>query len=210
MDVYAAINTRRTVREFEDRAIASDIIEKIIDAGLKAPTNDHMRSWEFVLVQDKSVRANMLRTIPNAIPTSENDVNRWLDTWESTDQQQRDMYLNAMPRQFSMLYNAACLILPFFHQEGPLLQPKTLSSLNGFASIWCCIENILLAASAEGIFGVTRIPVGDEAEHIRRIINYPDDYVMPCYIGLGYPAKNAEKVIQNKVNASDKIHFDKW
>lgn len=210
MDVYAAINARRTVRDFEDKAIAPGIIEKIIDAGLKAPTNNHMRSWEFVMVQDKSVRASMLKTIPDAIPTSENDVNRWLDTWESTDRQQRDMYLNAMPRQFSMLYHAACLILPFFRQEGPLLQPKTLSSLNGFASIWCCIENILLAAAAEGIFGVTRIPVGGEAEHIRRIINYPDDYVMPCYIGLGYPAKKAAKVIQNKVKASDKIHFDKW
>lgn len=48
------------------------------------------------------------------------------------------------------------------------MQPTSLSSLNEFASIWCCIENILLAAASEGIFGVTRIPMKEELEHIKK------------------------------------------
>ena len=56
MDIYTAINTRKTIRDFEDRTIEMNIIEKIIDAGLKAPSNDHMRSWEFVVINDCSGR----------------------------------------------------------------------------------------------------------------------------------------------------------
>ena len=58
-----------------------------------------------------------------------------LNGFGMTDEVQRDMYRAAMPRQFSMLYNAGCLIPPFFKVREPLLQPSSLSSLNDFASI---------------------------------------------------------------------------
>jgi len=206
MGIYEAINTRRTVRDFEDRQIDMAIIEKIIGAGLKAPTNDHMRDWEFVVV-NKSKRAEILNILPKTYAKSE--VSEWLDSW-SEDNIQREMYLDAVPKQYAMLYNAGCLILPFFREDGTLLQPQSLSSLNSFASIWCCIENILLAAAAEGIFGVTRIPMEDEIQHIKNVINHPDDYVMPCYIALGYPSANATAPKQKEISVKNKIHMDIW
>jgi len=210
MDIYTAIQTRRTIRDFEDKPIGMDIIERIIDAGLKAPTNDHMRSWEFVIVNDKTIRAEVLRIIPETTPLSKAGTNDLLDTWGMTDTIQRDMYLDAIPKQQAMLYNSGCLILPFFRCTEPLLEPETLSSLNEFASIWCCIENMLLAATAEGVFGVTRIPMEQEPPHIKKVIGYPDDYILPCYIGFGYPLKGVAHSIQKKVSAKDKIHINKW
>ncbi len=207
MDVYAAIESRRTIRDFEDKAIPIEIIEKILNAGLKAPTNDHMRQWEFVIVDDKSVREKLLRISPFGDARA---IDNTLDNWGLGDTAQRDMYHEALPRQFSMLYNAGSLILPFFRIRTPLLQPKDLSSLNEFASIWCCIENMLLAAASEGIFGVTRIPMTDESEHIKNVLGHPDNYVMPCYIALGYPDTNAKRTKQNPVSAKTKIHFNSW
>lgn len=61
MDVYEAIRARRTIRDFEDRQVGMGTIERIIDAGLKAPTNNHLRQWEFVIVNGKEERANLLR-----------------------------------------------------------------------------------------------------------------------------------------------------
>jgi len=206
MNVYEAINIRRTVRDFEDRQIDMAIIEKIISAGLKAPTNDHMRDWEFIIVS-KSKRAEILNILPKTYAKSE--VSDWLDSW-SEDSVQREMYLDAVPKQYAMLYDAGCLILPFFREDDPLLQPKSLSSLNSFASIWCCIENILLAATAEGIFGVTRIPMEEEIQHIKNMTGHPDGYVMPCYIALGYPSANATAPKQKEISAKDKIHMDIW
>ena len=179
MDVYEAIRARRTIRDFEDRQVGMGTIERIIDAGLKAPTNNHLRQWEFVIVNGKEERANLLR-------------------------------VETMPRQFSMLYNAGCLILPFFKIREPLLQPSSLSSLNDFASIWCCIENMLLAAASEGLLGVTRIPMAEESEHIKTAVGHPENYVMPCYIALGYPAKNASVPAQKSICAKDKIHINIW
>jgi len=210
MDFYDAVNTRRTIRDFEDRTIEMPLIEKIISAGLRAPTNDHMRNWDFVIVNDRNVRADILRPINKSARQTRTEVNGILDSWGMTDSTQRNMYLDAVPKQYFMLYNAGCLILPFFNCGGSLLQPRSLSSLNGFASIWCCIENMLLASATEGIFGVTRIPSEDETHHIKDVIHHPDDYVLPCYIGLGYPKKDAMIVAQKEVSGKDKIHMDRW
>lgn len=207
MDVYAAIDSRRTIRDFEDKAVSNEIIEKLIDAGLKAPTNDHMRHWEFVVVDDKKMREKLLRI--KSFGDSQ-AIDNTLDSWGLGDKAQREMYQEALPRQYSMLYNAGCLILPFFKVQAPLLQPKDLSALNEFASIWCCIENMLLAAASEGIFGVTRIPMTDESEHIKSVVGHPDNYVLPCYIALGYPEGNAKRTKQNIVSAKAKMHFNSW
>ena len=207
MDVYEAIRARRTIRDFEDRQVGMGTIERIIDAGLKAPTNNHLRQWEFVIVNGKEERANLLR-VENM--TSRDECEQMLDGFGMTDEVQRNMYREAMPRQFSMLYNAGYLILPFFKIREPLLQPSSLSSLNDFASIWCCIENMLLAAASEGILGVTRIPMAEESEHIKTAVGHPENYVMPCYIALGYPAKNASVPAQKSICAKDKIHINIW
>jgi len=61
MDVYEAIFARRTVRDFQDREIDLESIERILDAGLHAPTNNHLREWEFVIVNDKSVWLSVLQ-----------------------------------------------------------------------------------------------------------------------------------------------------
>lgn len=142
-----------------------EVIKKILSAGLKAPTNNHLRQWEFVIINDKKER---LRVLKLEDMTNPDDCDKMLDGFGMTDTDQRGMYHIAMPKQFSMLYNSGCLILPFFKLREPLLQPTCLSSLNEFASIWLCIENILLAAAAEGIFGVTRIPMTEELEHIKK------------------------------------------
>ena len=210
MDIHTTINTRKTIRHFDGKPIESEIVEKLLDAGFKAPANGSMRNWEFVIVNDKDIRMKLLTGVKESVPGTEDEIIKNIESWGLTDKKQKDMYLDAVPKQYSMLYNAGCLILPFFRQESPLLQPDTLSSLNGFASIWCCIENILLAAAAEGIFGVTRIPQGNETEHIKNIIGHPDNYVMPCYLALGYPSQDVKVLPRKEISITDRIHFNLW
>ena len=123
---------------------------------------------------------------------------------------QQKMYAVAMPRQYSMLMNASCVILPFFKSNSGVLKPSCVSSLNPISSIWCVIENIFLAATAEGLACSMRIPVGEEGENVRKAVNAPENYLLPCYIGLGYPADDRPEVEQVKYNLEEKIHFGKW
>lgn len=72
------------------------------------------------------------------------------------------------------------------------------------------IENIFLAATSEGLACSMRIPVGDEGLSVAQTVGAPDDYLLPCYIGLGYPAEDKVVVEQVEYSAKQKMHFGKW
>jgi nitroreductase len=56
MDFYETVNKRRSVREFQSRPVEKDKLHRILEAGLKAPSNNHLRQWEFILVEDPERR----------------------------------------------------------------------------------------------------------------------------------------------------------
>lgn len=208
MDIYRAINQRRTIRDFEDREVAPEVINRILEAGLKAPTNDHLRSWEFIVISDKQEKAAVVGAILQDV--SKEQATEIIENWNMTDDRQIRMYMDAIPKQYSMLYHAGCIVLPFFKQSHPLLEPETLSSLNPFASIWLCIENILLAATAEGLGVSLRIPSGKELDYLKEVVGYPEDYYMPCYLGIGYPAEDAVIISQKDIDIRDRVHINRW
>lgn len=206
MELYEAIYNRRIVRDFQDKTVPEEVLERIINAGLQAPTHDHLRNWEFVILQDKKDKEQALQFISNGVKPQLEILKQILVN--GTPQQK--MYAVAMPRQYSMLFNASHIILPFFKSNSGVMHPTSVSSLNPLSSIWCVIENIFLAATAEDLACSMRIPVGDEGINVAAEVGAPDDYLLPCYIGLGYPADDKPFVEQVEYTAKQKMHFGKW
>lgn len=120
------------------------------------------------------------------------------------------MYAYAMPRQYAMLLEAPYVVIPLFRGGEGLFRASAVNGLNAFASIWCVIENILLAATAEGLACSIRIPVGEEGKKVVSSLNVPDSYMAPCYIGIGRPAENAHVVEQIERDVKSALHFGKW
>jgi nitroreductase len=207
MNIYDAIAARRTIRDFQDKPVQYEVVRRILSAGLSAPSNDHMRRWEFIIVDDNETRKALVKGIKRV---SRSGAKVIIDRWGLEDTLQREMYLGAIPKQVNMILSAGVLIIPCFYQPEPLLKPKSLSSLNRFASIWCCIENILLAAASEGVFGVMRIPFPVESETMRTVLNIPADYEVPCYLALGYPQEGAMGAKQHTIHVDDRISINQW
>lgn len=208
MDFYKVIEKRRTVRDFEPEEIPDEVIERVISAAMKAPTNDHMRDWHYIIVRDKAVAEKLLSIIPKGI--TDEDMNKLIHDWNLSDSVQQECYRNAVPKQYRMLFDASAMIIPLLKQKTDILHPENVSHLNGFASIWCSIENLFLAVTAEGYACNLRIPLGDEEEHARKVLGFPDDYFMPCFIGIGRTKKEAAPVRQNRVDLKERIHWNRF
>ena len=59
MDTIDAIKARHSIRQFSDKKISKDAIEKIIDCGRLAPTARKVEPWEFIVVTAKDALAKM-------------------------------------------------------------------------------------------------------------------------------------------------------
>lgn len=208
MDFYEVLEKRRTYRDFSDREVSDEILKKVIGAAFKAPTNDHLRQLEFVVVRGRENIAKVIAPLAKNMAAFKELV---AEVDESDDKDKMAMFADALPKQQRMLMQSGLLVIPFFRQlTWPLLKPVEQSSLNYFASAWCALENMLLAATAEGLGTVFHIPVSDEAEKIKQIVNAPEGYEFTCLLTMGYPAENAFLPRQKVIDVENRIHTGIW
>lgn len=205
MEFYQAVNNRRIVREFSDKAVPPETLERILNAGLQVPSHNHLREWEFVVLHTPEDKEDALRYVAEWAKVQ--DENMHVSVSASPAQK---MYAYAMPRQYTMLATAPYVVLPFFKAGASMMRAPSLSALNPFASIWCVIENIFLAATAEGLACSMRIPVGEEGAQVAKAVNAPGGYMMPCYIGIGHAADAAPALEQHSYTAKQKTHHGTW
>ena len=199
MEFYDVVNARRSIRQFEDKAIPKDVLERILDAGLKAPSSNHQRRWELVTLTDKAIihdLAQIVRPYPCRIAEPKSP--------------QQEMFQIAYPRQRTMIEESACVILPFFKQKYPMTEDKNGYGLMDYGATWALIENMLLAATAEGLGSVVHIPVKKEPEQIKAFLKIPDGWYLPALVILGYPAKDALVPTQVKATVENKVHWNQW
>jgi nitroreductase len=53
MDLYDAINTRRSIRRFEDTPVPREVLSRIAQAGIEAPTGCNKQLRHFIIVDDE-------------------------------------------------------------------------------------------------------------------------------------------------------------
>jgi nitroreductase len=54
METWDAVRARRNVRTYEDRPIAGADLDRIIEAGRRAPSASNRQPWDFILVTERS------------------------------------------------------------------------------------------------------------------------------------------------------------
>lgn len=205
MEFYDALNARRSVRDFTDEVIPEETLRRIVRAAYKAPANDHFRDWHYIIVTDRDARREVLEGVPKDLTVEDVDRMTFI-----SDPVQKESYQVAVPKQYRMLYEAAAVIIPLMRKKTDILHPANLSDLNVFASVWCSIENVWLAAASEGYGCNLRIPWGDEEAVAKKALGFPDEYLIPCFIGIGRPAPDAVLTKQIGFDPDDRIHWQKF
>ena len=205
MDFYDAVYQRRSIRDFTDEAIPAETLRRILEAAYQAPANDHFRDWHFVVVTEKEIMREMLEGVPKNLTEKDVDAMEWI-----SDPVQKESYRIAVPKQYRMLIDAAAVVVPLMKKKVDILHPRDLSDLNCFASVWCSIENLWLAATAEGYGCNVRIPRGNEEAAAQQALGFPEGFMIPCLIGIGRPAENAVQTKQIPVDYGAQIHWQRF
>ena len=66
MDVWQAIATRRSVREFADRPLDAAHLERILNAGRRAGSSKNLQRWDFVVCRDRAHLRELAAVGPSA------------------------------------------------------------------------------------------------------------------------------------------------
>jgi nitroreductase len=66
MDALETIHTRRSIREYQDRPVPDALVEQVIAAAMMAPSAGNARPWQFVVISDAGLKAQIPRIHPHA------------------------------------------------------------------------------------------------------------------------------------------------
>ena len=72
------------------------------------------------------------------------------------------------------------------------------------------IENIFLAATAEGLGCSLRIPLNEEHDIVKAKLKVPPTYMIPVFIGIGYADPEETVLEQNVADLEKQLHFGRW
>jgi nitroreductase len=64
VDVWTAVSTKRVIREFADRPIEDDRLNRILDAGRRAGSSKNLQRWDFIVCRDRGHLAELAAVGP--------------------------------------------------------------------------------------------------------------------------------------------------
>ncbi len=204
MEFYDAVDRRRTVREFRPEPVEEEKVARILGAGLKAPSNAHLKHWQFILLRDPGKRREAMVEYLKARDLKERkEIEKFLAGFE--DETLKRVYRRTLPVQLTMMLEAPEVLVVCYKMK-PLSDCKSLFELNPLASAWMCIENIMLAMAAEGLFGCTYTPY--DAAGLKTYLGVPAGYEIASVIPFGWPRTAPEP--RDDESLADRLHVDRW
>jgi 5,6-dimethylbenzimidazole synthase len=202
--VYNAIYKRRDVRtQFKSDPIPEDVLRKILDAAHHAPSVGFMQPWNFIIIEDKETKRKVKESFEREKESSSHLIN----------EPQRGKYLSFKLEGIMEAPINLCITCDRT-RFGPFVIGRTSILETDIYSVCCAIQNLWLAARAEGI-GVGWVSILSN-EDLRNILEIPPHILPIAYLCLGYVTHFPEKPDLEKAGwlkrlpLEEVVFLEKW
>lgn len=176
---------RRSVRNFEDRPIPEDVVQKLLDAANNAPTGGNIQPISIIAVTGEKARKELG------------------DTFGSQPWVAKAPLSLIFCIDFHRLKRWASLLDTEFKGEMSLLH-----FMISYADLMCAAQNVVILAEGLGLGSVYIGTVQEAVDEVREHFEMPE-YVLPLMVlCIGYP-KSVPKYIP-KLKTDDIIHYGKY
>ena len=157
--VYRAIRERRDMRHFLPDPVAPEVLERLLGAALQAPSVGFMQPWRFIRIVDGGLR----EAIHGLVDAERRRTAEALG--ERSDEFMR-LKVEGIRESGELLVAA---LMP--ERERYVFGRRTLPEMD-LASVACAIQNLWLAARAEGL-GMGWVSLFDP-QALARLLDMPD------------------------------------
>jgi len=164
------IKARRDVRGnlFTDELVSQDELDKILEAGLHAPSVGYSQPWKFVVIRDERVQAKVYHDFKKRFKKSQKHFKHRIEY--------KNMKLEA-------LKESSLHIAVFYHHQGGYILGQTSQKSTGAYSVAAAIQNMWLMARSINI-GIGWVSI-IKPKKIRKLLGLGKAYQLVGYLCVG-------------------------
>ena len=202
--VYRAILTRRDTRgEFLPDPVPDDVLARILTAAHYAPSVGFMQPWSFVVIRSPEIR----RKVHDAFAKAHAEATLMFPA------EKRDLY-KSLKLEGIMDAPVSICITCDRDRAGPVVLGRThIPTMDVYSSV-CAVQNLWLAARAEGL-GIGWVSIFDNST-VQAVLNIPKNIVPVAFLCVGkvrgYHSRPEleEAGWRSRLPLVDLIHSDQW
>ena len=192
------MHSQRAIRRFSNRSVPDELIRKVLDTAIRAPSGGNRQPWSFVVATDADVKRELGRLYK-----------------ESWDQGGLSRQATNPDPSIARVYSSAQYLAEHMG-EAPVLIVACIetgggdTSLTTGSSIYPAVQNLMLAARGLGLGTViTTIHKGREAE-VRALLEIPQGVETAALIPMGFPGEGARFGPTRRTPVDEVAHRDRW
>ncbi|MGA0862533.1 MAG: nitroreductase family protein [Ilumatobacteraceae bacterium] len=208
--LYSLLSTTRSIRRIDDRPVPDDVLERVLQAAVWAPSGGNRQPWRVVVVRDRALKQSLADLY----------VDEWADYVDynlAKVPDQSPETLERVRRQFDTGGALAAglaevpVVCVFVHD--PSMLYVTDSGLGrhpvvGGASLYPAVQNLLLAARGEGLGGVITTLLCRREPEIREVLSLPEPWAVHAVVPLGWPKGRHGPL--RRAPLTDMVSWDRW
>jgi nitroreductase len=194
--LFEAMYSARALRRFKPDPVPDEIMTKVLDAAIRAPSGSNAQSWLFVVVKDAEKRRQLGAIYHKASQILTKLYAERPRASHFTEEQYR-RFMSSVTYLFDHMHEAPVLLLACLKSAPPgaaasALTPEVQSAMakaarTQGASIYPAVQNIILACRAFGLGTVLTTIHAFYEDETRKILNLPGDVQSYALMPVGYP-----------------------
>jgi nitroreductase len=209
MSTLEALETQRSIRRVLPDPVDDDLIRRLIELSLEAPTGSNGQNWEFVVVRDPKVRAAFGTQYRRAWRLYGSAGRRLASRRPEADQMNR--ILRSVQWQVDHFEEVPVLVVCCLRAEYgriPFVPNPPIANSTHYGSIYPSVQNLLLAARAVGLgASLVTLPLWSTMA-ARRVVGLPMTIEPCCIVALGWPRGRYGRKNRKPVEAV--VHLDRY
>jgi len=172
--LYQTIFTRRDVRgQFTPDPIPDDVLSRVLMAAHYAPSVGFMQPWSFIIVRSDDTKQKVHKLFETAHG----------EAAEMFEEEKRETYRNLKLEGILESPINICITCDR-DRAGPVVVGRThIKTMDVYSSV-CAVQNLWLAARAEGL-GLGWVSILDQ-KNLKQVLGIPKRVVPVAYVCLGY------------------------
>lgn len=199
-DLFEIIGTTRSMRRLKPDPVPSELIQKILEAGVCAPSGGNMQRWRFLVIKDVGVKQTIGAYYKRAWDEQVGPRYRAGEPAPGIDRDRFHRMLAAAEHLAAHIHKAPVWIVPCL--------PGAMPARTAGSSIYPAAQNMLLAARALGLGAtLTTLYLAFENE-VEAALGLPADWHSYAIIPIGYPLGRFGPV--RRVPLAEVVFEDRW